>query len=40
VPDVSDNWPFIEYITERLQSSLQLYLKPQNGEDIDEDEEY
>ncbi|MDN3546874.1 Fic family protein [Mucilaginibacter aquaedulcis] len=37
--DVEDNWPFIEYIAERLESSLQLYLKAAKGGDIDEDED-
>jgi Fic family protein len=37
--DVGDNWPFIEYITERVQNSLQLYLKAAKGESIDEDED-
>jgi len=37
--DVGDSWPFVEYIAERLQSSLQLYLKAASGGDIDEDED-
>ena len=37
--DNGDGWPFIEYISERLVSSLQLYLKAANGGDIDEDED-
>ncbi|MFA6248327.1 MAG: Fic family protein [Mucilaginibacter sp.] len=37
--DNNDNWPFVEYIAERLQNSLQLYLKAANGGDIDEDED-
>ena len=37
--DVNDSWPFVEYIAERLESSLQLYLKAAKGEDIDEDED-
>ena len=37
--DVGDNWPFVEYIVERLQSSLQLFLKAAKGGDIDEDED-
>ncbi|HEY2582405.1 MAG TPA: Fic family protein [Mucilaginibacter sp.] len=37
--DNNDNWPFIEYIAKRLQSSLQLYLKAAQGGDIDEDED-
>jgi len=37
--DNGDNWPFVEYIAERLQSSLQLYLKAASGGDIDEDED-
>jgi len=37
--DSGDSWPFVEYITERLQSSLQLYLKAARGGDIDEDED-
>ena len=37
--DNRENGPFIEYITERLMISLQLYLKAANGGDIDEDED-
>ncbi|MFB0495167.1 Fic family protein [Mucilaginibacter sp. OAE612] len=37
--DVGENWPFIEYIIERLLWSLSLYLKGAKGEDIDEDED-
>ncbi|HTD41397.1 MAG TPA: Fic family protein [Mucilaginibacter sp.] len=37
--DNGDAWPFVEYIAERLISSLQLYLKAANGGDIDEDED-
>jgi Fic family protein len=37
--DNNDKWPFIEYIAERLQSSLKLYLKAASGGDIDEDED-
>lgn len=37
--DVNDSWPFVEYIAERLEASLQLYLKAAKGEDIDEDED-
>jgi len=35
--DNGDGWPFIEYITEQLQSSLQLYMKAANGQNIDEE---
>jgi len=34
--DVGDTWPFVEYVAELMQSSLQLYLKAARGEDIDE----
>jgi Fic family protein len=37
--DVGDTWPFVEYVAELMQSSLQLYLKAANGGDIDEDED-
>jgi Fic family protein len=37
--DNGDNWPFIEYIVEGLQSSLNIYLKAANGGDIDEDDD-
>ncbi len=37
--DVGDSWPFIEYIAELLQDSLQLYLKAADGGDIDEDDD-
>ena len=37
--DSGDGWPFIEYISERLVSSLQLFLKAAAGGDIDEDED-
>jgi len=37
--DSGDNWPFIDYIAERLQTSLQLYVKAADGGDIDEDED-
>ena len=37
--DNGDNWPFIEYIIERLKSSLQLFVKGVDGEDIDEEED-
>jgi Fic family protein len=37
--DVGESWPFVEYITESLQRSLQLYLKAANGGEIDEDED-
>lgn len=37
--DNGDGWPFIEYIGERLEASLQIYLKAANGGDIDEDED-
>jgi len=37
--DVNDSWPFVEYIAERLESSLQLYLKAAKGEDINEDDD-
>ncbi len=37
--DVNDSWPFVEYIAERLENSLQLYLKAARGEDIDEDDD-
>jgi Fic family protein len=37
--DNGDVWPFIEYITERLQISLQLFLKAAKGENIEEDED-
>ena len=37
--DNGDDWAFIEYIIERLESSLQLFLKAAKGEDIDEDED-
>ncbi len=37
--DVGDSFPFIEYIAERTASSLQLYLKAINHDDIDEDED-
>jgi Fic family protein len=37
--DVGDNWPFVEYIIERLETSLNLYVKAINGGDVDEDED-
>jgi len=37
--DNNDNWPFVEYIAERLSSSLQLFLKAAHGGDIEEDED-
>jgi len=37
--DNGDNWPFIEYVTERLKGSLQLFLKAAMGGDIEEDED-
>lgn len=37
--DAGDNWPFIEYVAERVEASLQLYLKAAKGGDIDEDED-
>jgi Fic family protein len=37
--DVGENWPFVEYITEGLQKSLQLYIKAANGGDIEEDDD-
>lgn len=37
--DVGDSWPFIEFIGERLQSSMKLYVKAIAGGDIDEDED-
>jgi len=37
--DANENWPFVEYIAERLKSSLQLYLKAASGGNIDEDED-
>jgi hypothetical protein len=37
--DNGDGWPFIEYISERLVSSLQLFLKAAAGGNIDEDED-
>ena len=37
--DSGEGWPFVEYIIERLERSLQLYLTALRGEDIDEDED-
>jgi Fic family protein len=37
--DNGDSWPFIEYIAERLLSSLQLFLTATKGGDVDEDED-
>ncbi|MEO8885164.1 MAG: Fic family protein [Mucilaginibacter sp.] len=37
--DNNDNWPFVEYVAERVVSSLQLYLKAAMGGDIDEDDD-
>ncbi|WEA01053.1 Fic family protein [Mucilaginibacter sp. SJ] len=37
--DVGDSWPFVEFAIERLQNSMQLYLKAIKGGDIDEDED-
>ncbi|HWD89363.1 MAG TPA: Fic family protein [Mucilaginibacter sp.] len=37
--DVGEGFPFIEYIAERLQTSLRIYIKGIKGEDIDEDED-
>jgi Fic family protein len=37
--DIGETWPFVEYITDRLKSSLNLYIKAINGQDIDEDED-
>jgi len=37
--DNGENWPFMEYITDGLKSSLQLYLKAAMGADIDEDDD-
>ena len=37
--DSGSDWPFIEYIAELTQNSLQLYLKAINGGDINEDED-
>lgn len=37
--DNNDSWPFVVYITERLKSSLQLYIKAANNGDIDDDDD-
>ncbi|MGY4536858.1 Fic family protein [Mucilaginibacter sp. UYNi724] len=37
--DSNENWPFVEYILERVQGSLNVYLKAISGGDIDEDED-
>jgi len=37
--DIGENLPFIEYISERIESSLNLYLKAIANGDIDEDED-
>jgi Fic family protein len=37
--DNEDNWPFIEYIADRLIASLQLYLKAAQGGDIEDDDD-
>lgn len=37
--DNGDEWPFVEYIAERLIGSMQLYIKAAEGGDIDEDED-
>lgn len=37
--DVGDAWPFVEYIIERVNASVKIYLKAINGGDIDEDED-
>ena len=35
--DVGNSWPFVEYVVELMQNSLQLYLKAANGGDINDD---
>lgn len=37
--DNNNNWPFVEYIAESLESSLKLYLKAAGGGDINEEED-
>ncbi|MBS1520533.1 MAG: Fic family protein [Bacteroidetes bacterium] len=37
--DANDSWPFVEYIIERLNNSLQIYLRAAKGGDIDDDED-
>jgi Fic family protein len=37
--DSDDKWPFVEYIAEKVQKSLNVYLKAINGGDIDEEED-
>ncbi|MFD1256596.1 Fic family protein [Mucilaginibacter terrae] len=37
--DVGELWPFVEYIIERVERSLQLYIKVIDGGDIDEAED-
>lgn len=37
--DNNDTWAFVEYILERVQNSLNVYLKAINGGDINEDED-
>ncbi len=35
--DVGDFWPFVEYIAGRVESSLSIYIKAINGQDIEEE---
>ncbi|MDT3405667.1 Fic family protein [Mucilaginibacter terrae] len=37
--DVGENFPFVEYIIEKVENSLRLYIKAVEGGDIDEDED-
>ncbi|PAW93780.1 hypothetical protein CKK33_09845 [Mucilaginibacter sp. MD40] len=37
--DNGDIWPFVEYIVERVQSSMKVYIKAIEGEDIDEEDD-
>ncbi len=37
--DVGESWPFVDYLVERLQNSLHVYLKAAIGEDINEIED-
>ncbi|GGH19581.1 Fic family protein [Mucilaginibacter phyllosphaerae] len=37
--DNKDAWPFVEYIVEQLQRSLEFYIEAANGDDINDDED-
>ncbi|OJW14766.1 Fic family protein [Mucilaginibacter sp. 44-25] len=37
--DNGDSWPFVEYISERVKNSLNIYVKAIEGRDIDDEED-